>query len=129
MLKAYLKEVLTRTILTDSLADGRMTTDGIVRFERLAALEGDIRHFIKGTHTTHIKPFRQLLAGELLQPEVIGGKQMGVGFERSRKAEVLSKVYGDRYLAEEEKYEDSITDEILNHGTLFLKAVSSMGLI
>ena len=68
-------------------------------------------------------------AGELLQPEVIGGKQMGVGFERSRKAEVLLKVYGDRYLAEEEKYEDSITDEILNHGTLFLKAVSSMGLI
>lgn len=68
-------------------------------------------------------------AGELLQPEVIGGKQMGVGFERSRKAEVLSKVYGDRYLAEEEKYEDSITDEILNHGTLFLKAVSSIGLI
>lgn len=68
-------------------------------------------------------------AGELMQPEVIGGKQMGVGFERSRKAEVLLKVYGDRYLAEEEKYEDSITDEILNHGTLFLKAVSSMGLI
>ncbi|MGN0702173.1 MAG: hypothetical protein ACI4KL_03230 [Lentihominibacter sp.] len=67
--------------------------------------------------------------GKLLQPEVIGGKQLGVGFERSPKAEVLSKVYGDRYHAEEAKYENSITDEILNHGTLFLKAVSSMGLI
>ena len=68
-------------------------------------------------------------AGELLQPEIIGGKQMGVGFERSRKAEVLSKMYGEMYLTEEEKYENIITDDILDHGTLFLKAVSSMGLI
>lgn len=75
--------------------------------------------------------FMDLELGEadlLLEPEVIGGKQMGVSFERSRKAEVMSKVYGDRYRAEEEDYENSITEEILDHGTLFLKAVSSMGL-
>lgn len=67
--------------------------------------------------------------GGLLQPEIIGGKQMGVGFEKSRKAEVLAKVYGEDYLAEEEKYEDIITDEILDHGTLFLKAVSAVDVI
>ena len=68
MLKAYFKEVLSRAILTDGFSDGRMTTDGIARLERFTAFEGDIRHLVKGTHATHIKPFRQLLAGELLLP-------------------------------------------------------------
>ena len=66
------KEVLTRTIDADGFSDGCMPTDGIVRLERLAALEGDIRHLVKGSHTTDIKPFRQLLAGELLQPHSEG---------------------------------------------------------
>ena len=66
------KEVLTRTILTDGFSDGCMPTDGIVRFERLTTFEGDIRHLLKATHATHIKPFRQLFAGELLQPHSEG---------------------------------------------------------
>ena len=51
---------------------------------------------------------------------------LGVGFERSPKAEVMSKVYGDEYLENEEAYREIVTDSILDHGTLFVKAVESI---
>ena len=51
---------------------------------------------------------------------------LGVGFEKSPKAEVMAKVYGSDYLAHEDAYQEMITDSILDHGTLFVKAVESI---
>lgn len=51
---------------------------------------------------------------------------LGTSFERSEKAEVMAKVYGDEYLENEEGYQDAITDAILDHGVLFLKAVEAI---
>lgn len=51
---------------------------------------------------------------------------LGVGFEKSPKAEVLAKVYGDEYLENEDIYQELVTDSILDHGTLFVKAVDSI---
>ena len=51
---------------------------------------------------------------------------LGVGFEKSPKAEVMAKVYGDDYLEQEDAYQEVITDSILDHGTLFVKAVESI---
>lgn len=51
---------------------------------------------------------------------------LGVGFEKSPKAEVMAKVYGSEYLEQEEAYQEVITDSILDHGTLFVKAVESI---
>ena len=51
---------------------------------------------------------------------------LGVGFEKSPKAEVMAKVYGDEYLENEEAYQEVVTDSILDHGTLFVKAVESI---
>ena len=53
-------------------------------------------------------------------------KQMGAGFERSQKAEIMAKVYGDEYRNMENMYQDKLTDAILDHGTLFLKAVEAI---
>ncbi len=52
--------------------------------------------------------------------------QLGAGFEKSPKAQVMAKVYGDEYLQKEDAYQDAITDAILDHGTLFVKAVESI---
>lgn len=51
---------------------------------------------------------------------------LGVGFEKSPKAEVMAKVYGDAFLEQEDAYQEAITDAILDHGTLFVKAVESI---
>ena len=53
-------------------------------------------------------------------------KQMGSGFERSQKAEIMAKVYGDDYRRMENVYQDKLTDAILDHGVLFLKAVEGI---
>ena len=53
-------------------------------------------------------------------------KQMGAGFERSQKAEIMAKVYGDDYRRMENVYQDKLTDAILDHGVLFLKAVDGI---
>ena len=53
-------------------------------------------------------------------------KQMGAGFERSQKAEIMAKVYGDAYRNMENMYQDKLTDAILDHGTLFLKDVEAI---
>lgn len=53
-------------------------------------------------------------------------KQMGAGFERSQKAEIMAKVYGDDYRRMENVYQDKLTDAILDHGVLFLKAVEGI---
>ena len=52
--------------------------------------------------------------------------QIGAGFEKSPKAEVMAKVYGDEFLEKESAYQDSITDAILDHGVLLVKAVSGI---
>ncbi len=51
---------------------------------------------------------------------------LGAGFEKSPKAQVMAKVYGDAYLENEDIYQDLVTDAILDHGTLFVKAVESI---
>lgn len=53
-------------------------------------------------------------------------KKLGAGFERSQKAEIMGKVYGDAYREIEDGYQDSVTDAILDHGTLFIKAVEAI---
>ena len=55
-----------------------------------------------------------------------GEMQLGVGFEKSPKAELMAKVYGDEYLGYEETYQEIVSDSILDHGTLFVKAVESI---
>ncbi|MDO5491606.1 MAG: hypothetical protein Q4F96_04310 [Bacillota bacterium] len=52
--------------------------------------------------------------------------QLGSGFEKSPKAEVMAKVYGEDYLEQEDIYQDVVTDAILDHGVLFVKAVESI---
>ncbi|MBQ6402139.1 MAG: hypothetical protein IJI20_07645 [Firmicutes bacterium] len=52
--------------------------------------------------------------------------QLGCGFEKSPKAEVMAKVYGDDYLEQEDMYQDAISDAVLDHGILFVKAVESI---
>lgn len=53
-------------------------------------------------------------------------KQMGAGFERSQKAEIMGKVYGDAFREMEDEYQDEVTDALLDHGTLFIKAVEGI---
>ena len=53
-------------------------------------------------------------------------KQMGAGFERSQKAEIMAKVYGDAFREMEDAYQDEVTDALLDHGTLFIKAVEGI---
>ena len=68
-----------------------------------------------------------IMAGdEQGDPDESGEMNLGVGFEKSPKAEVLAKVYGEEYLENEDIYQELITDSILDHGTLFVKAVDSI---
>lgn len=53
-------------------------------------------------------------------------KQLGVGFNRSQKADVLLKLYGQQFADAEDIYQEKITDAVLDHGLLFLKAVESI---
>ena len=53
-------------------------------------------------------------------------KKLGAGFERSQKAEIMAKVYGEAYREMEDAYQDTVTDAILDHGTLFIKAVEAI---
>lgn len=53
-------------------------------------------------------------------------KKMGAGFERSQKAEIMAKVYGDAFREMEDEYQDTVTDAVLDHGTLFIKAVEGI---
>lgn len=53
-------------------------------------------------------------------------KKMGAGFERSQKAEIMGKVYGDAFREMEDAYQDEVTDAVLDHGTLFIKAVEAI---
>ena len=62
----------------------------------------------------------------IMEDEETGQKQMGAGFNRSQKADVLLKVYGEEFAETEEIYQEKITDAVLDHGMLFIKAVESI---
>lgn len=62
----------------------------------------------------------------IMADEDTGEKQMGAGFNRSPKAAVLLKLYGEEFAEAEEVYQEKITDAVLDHGLLFLKAVESV---
>lgn len=53
-------------------------------------------------------------------------KQLGAGFNRSQKADVMLKVYGEEFAEAEDEYQEKVTDAILDHGLLFIKAVESI---
>ena len=53
-------------------------------------------------------------------------KKLGAGFERSQKAEIMARVYGDAFREMEDAYQDEVTDALLDHGVLFLKAVEGI---
>lgn len=55
-----------------------------------------------------------------------GEKQLGVGFKRTQKADVMLKLYGEPFAEAEEIYQEMVTDSILEHGVLFTKAVSAI---
>lgn len=52
--------------------------------------------------------------------------KLGAGFERSQKAEIMAKVYGNAFREMEDAYQDEVTDALLDHGTLFIKAVQGI---
>ena len=54
------------------------------------------------------------------------GKNLGAGFNRSLKADVMRKIYGGEFEEAEDSYQDLVTDAVLDHGVLFLKAVESI---
>jgi len=54
------------------------------------------------------------------------GKNLGAGFNRSLKADVMLKLYGDDFIEAEDSYQDLVTDAVLDHGVLFMKAVESI---
>ena len=54
------------------------------------------------------------------------GKNLGAGFNRSLKADVMRKIYGEEFEEAEDSYQDLVTDAVLDHGVLFLKAVESI---
>ena len=53
-------------------------------------------------------------------------KQLGAGFNRSPKADLMLKMYGREFIDAEEEYQDETTDAILEHGVLFMKAVDGI---
>lgn len=75
-----------------------------------------------GNGSVHFYSFPVLI----MAGEEDGEKQLGVGFNRSQKADVMLKVYGEEFAQAEEEYQDKITDAILDHGFLFLRAVESI---
>ncbi len=62
----------------------------------------------------------------IMEDEEDGNKNMGAGFNRSPKADVMLKLYGEEFVEAENSYQDMVTDAVLDHGVLFLKAVESI---
>ena len=62
----------------------------------------------------------------IMEDEFDGSKNLGAGFNRSRKANVMLKLYGQEFIEAENEYQDLVTDAVLDHGVLFLKAVESI---
>ena len=62
----------------------------------------------------------------IMEEEEDGSKNLGAGFNRSPKADVMLKLYGDDFIEAENSYQDLVTDAVLDHGVLFLKAVESI---
>ena len=62
----------------------------------------------------------------IMEDEEDGSKNLGAGFNRSPKADVMLKLYGDDFIEAENSYQDLVTDAVLDHGVLFLKAVESI---
>ena len=62
----------------------------------------------------------------IMEDEEDGSKNMGAGFNRSPKADVMLKLYGEEFVEAENSYQDMVTDAVLDHGVLFLKAVESI---
>jgi hypothetical protein len=62
----------------------------------------------------------------IMEDEEDGSKNMGAGFNRSPKADVMLKLYGDDFIEAENSYQDLVTDAVLDHGVLFMKAVESI---
>ncbi|MGX8773560.1 MAG: hypothetical protein ACSW8G_00725 [Bacillota bacterium] len=62
----------------------------------------------------------------IMEDEFDGSKNLGAGFNRSRKADVMLKLYGEEFAEAENAYQDLVTDAVLDHGLLFLKAVESI---
>ena len=62
----------------------------------------------------------------IMEDEDDGSKNLGAGFNRSLKADVMLKLYGEDFVEAEDSYQDLVTDAVLDHGVLFLKAVESI---
>ncbi len=62
----------------------------------------------------------------IMEDEEDGSKNMGAGFNRSPKADVMLKLYGEDFIEAENSYQDLVTDAVLDHGVLFLKAVEAI---
>ena len=62
----------------------------------------------------------------VMEDEFDGTKNLGAGFNRSRKADVMLKLYGEEFVEAENEYQDMVTDAVLDHGVLFMKAVESI---
>jgi hypothetical protein len=62
----------------------------------------------------------------IMEDEEDGSKNLGAGFNRSLKADVMLKVYGEDFVEAEDSYQDLVTDAVLDHGVLFMKAVESI---
>ena len=62
----------------------------------------------------------------IMEDEEDGSKNLGAGFNRSLKADVMLKIYGEDFIEAEDSYQDLVTDAVLDHGVLFLKAVESI---
>ena len=62
----------------------------------------------------------------IMEDEDDGSKNLGAGFNRSPKADVMLKIYGEEFVEAENSYQDMVTDAVLDHGVLFLKAVEAI---
>ena len=62
----------------------------------------------------------------IMEDEDDGSKTLGAGFNRSLKADVMLKIYGEDFIEAEDSYQDLVTDAVLDHGVLFMKAVESI---
>ena len=62
----------------------------------------------------------------IMEDEDDGSKNLGAGFNRSLKADVMLKIYGEDFVEAEDSYQDLVTDAVLDHGVLFMKAVESI---
>lgn len=62
----------------------------------------------------------------IMEDEDDGSKNLGAGFNRSLKADVMLKLYGEEFVEAENSYQDMVTDAVLDHGVLFLKAVEAI---